>query len=169
MAEADERRGSNGAGGSTREGGQSPHEGDSKHGEQAAQGGEQALAHGSGQHAAVGGSHGAHDDAHGLAHVTPVRLLVGVWAALMVLTAITVGATYVDLGASGNLVLAMLIATVKAGLVVTYFMHLRWDRPFNTLVFLGSLFFVSLFISLTLLDKSEYEHDIEQMYIERSQ
>lgn len=101
----------------------------------------------------------AHDD-HGFAHVLPVRLLVGVWAALMVFTILTVTVTSIDLGRSWNLVIAMAIATIKAALVVLYFMHLRWDKPFNTLVFLGSLLFVSLFISLALLDKSEYEHDI---------
>jgi cytochrome c oxidase subunit 4 len=114
-------------------------------------------------------AHAHGHEEHGLAHVTPVRLLVGVFAALMVLTAITVGATLIDLGPRMNLILAMAIATVKAGLVVTYFMHLRWDRPFNTLIFLGSLLFVSLFISMTLLDKSEYEKDIENMYILKGQ
>ena len=108
----------------------------------------------------------AHDE---ISHVTPVRLLLGVWGALMVLTVITVGVTVVDLGSQTNLIVAMVIATIKAGLVVTYFMHLRWDRPFHTLVFLGSLLFVSLFISMTLLDKREYEPDIEEMYIERGQ
>ena len=93
-----------------------------------------------------------HDE---IAHVMAVRLLIGVWGALMVLTVITVAVTSVDLGSRINLTIAMAIATVKAGLVVTYFMHLRWDRPFHTLVFLGSLLFVSLFISMTLLDKSE--------------
>jgi cytochrome c oxidase subunit 4 len=104
-----------------------------------------------------------------ISHVTPVRLLIGVWAALMVLTVITVAVTSVDLGSRANLVVAMAIATVKAGLVVTYFMHLRWDRPFHTLVFLGSLLFVSLFISMTLFDKSEYEPDIEEMYLQKGQ
>ncbi len=106
-----------------------------------------------------------HDE--GMSHVTPVRLLLGVFAALMVLTIITVSATSVDFGSQVNLVIAMGIATVKASLVVTYFMHLRWDRPFHTLLFLGSLLFVSLFISLTLLDKSEYEGDIQEMYLEK--
>ena len=68
-----------------------------------------------------------------------------------------------------NLVIAMAIATIKAGLVVTYFMHLRWDRPFHTLIFVGSLLFVSLFISMTLLDKSEYEHDIDEMALKKGQ
>jgi cytochrome c oxidase subunit 4 len=116
-------------------------------------------------------AHGSHDDAEhgGIAHVTPVRLLLGVWGALMILTIITVAVTTVDLGPRINLVVAMAIATVKAGLVVTYFMHLRWDRPFNTLVFLGSLLFVSLFISMTLFDKSEYEPDITEMSIQKGQ
>jgi cytochrome c oxidase subunit 4 len=113
-------------------------------------------------------AHAAAGD-HGMSHVTPVRLLVTIWGILMLLTAITVAATYVDLGSRMNLIVAMVIATVKAGLVVTYFMHLRWDRPFNTLVFLGSLLFVSLFISMTLLDKSEYEKDIQDMYILKGQ
>ncbi len=109
---------------------------------------------------------GHHDE---IAHVTPVRLLFTIWGALMVLTVVTVAVTMVDLGAQANLLIAMAIATIKAGLVVTYFMHLRWDRPFHTLVFLGSLLFVSLFISMTLLDKAEYEGDIEEMYLKKAQ
>lgn len=104
------------------------------------------------------GHHDAHGD--GFAHVLPVKLLVGVWALLMVLTVVTVAVTQVDLGRSGNLIIAMGIATVKAAAVGLYFMHLRWDKPFNALVFVSSLLFVSLFISIALLDKSEYEHDI---------
>jgi cytochrome c oxidase subunit IV len=120
-----------------------------------------------GQAAAAAHGHDGHD--HGLSHVTPVNLLVTVWLALMVLTGITVAVTLIDLGPRLNLIIAMAIATIKAGLVVTYFMHLRWDRPFNTLIFLGSLLFVSLFISMTLLDKSEYERDIQEMYLEKGQ
>jgi len=102
--------------------------------------------------------HGSHE--HGYAHVLPVRLLVAVWALLMVLTLVTVAVTAIDLGRSGNLIIAMGIATVKAVAVGLYFMHLRWDKPFNAMVFVSSLLFVSLFISLALLDKSEYEPDI---------
>jgi cytochrome c oxidase subunit 4 len=121
-----------------------------------------------GGHGAAAAAHADGHD-HGLSHVTPVNLLVTVWLALMVLTAITVAVTLIDLGPRMNLIVAMAIATIKAGLVVTYFMHLRWDRPFNTLIFLGSLLFVSLFISMTLLDKSEYERDIQEMYLEKGQ
>jgi cytochrome c oxidase subunit IV len=104
-----------------------------------------------------------HDD-HGVGHVVPLKLLIGIGAALLFFTAVTVWVTYVDLGRSGNLIIAMVIATLKAGLVCAYFMHLRWDRPFNAIVFVTSLLFVSLFISIALLDKAEYEDDITEMY-----
>ena len=107
-----------------------------------------------------------HGDDHGLAHVMPVKVLLTVGGALLFLTAVTVWVTYVDLGRSGNLVVAMVIATIKAGLVCAYFMHLRWDRPYNALVFLSSIVFVGLFIIVTLIDKAEYEPDIEEMYLE---
>ena len=105
-------------------------------------------------------SHAEHDD-HGLAHTTPVKLLVGILAILMVLTIITVAVTMVDLGSQGNLVVAMVIATIKAALVVTYFMHLRWDKKFHLILFLTSVLFLILFLSISLTDRSEYEHDIE--------
>jgi cytochrome c oxidase subunit IV len=122
-------------------------------------------------HSSPESGHGRSADHHGdeIAHVMPVRLLIGVWAALMVLTVVTVTVTSIDLGSRFNLIIAMAIATLKAGLVVTYFMHLRWDRPFHTLIFLGSLLFVSLFISMTLFDKSEYEADITEMSVQKGQ
>ena len=96
----------------------------------------------------------------GLAHVVSVRVLLTVFALLMVLTVLTVSATRVDLG-DWNLVIAMGIATAKAGLVALYFMHLRYDHPFNALVFVAALVFLTLFISLALLDTLEYQPAIE--------
>jgi cytochrome c oxidase subunit IV len=117
------------------------------------------------------GASSGHDDHAGhdhLSHVTPVRLLVLVWGALMVLTVVTVAVTRINLGADGNLIVAMIIATIKAALVITYFMHLRWDKPFHTLIFLGSLLFVALFITLTLADKREYQPDVDALEIRQS-
>ena len=102
-------------------------------------------------------STGDHD---GLAHVMPVPVLLAVFAALMVLTVVTVAATRVDLGA-WNLWIAMGIAALKATLVALYFMHLRYDHPFNALIFVTGLVFLALFISLALLDTLEYQPDIE--------
>lgn len=101
-----------------------------------------------------------HED-HGLAHTTPVSLLVGILAVLMVLTVLTVSVTSFDLGAQGNLIVAMVIATVKAALVVTFFMHLLWDKKFHLILFLTSVLFVILFLSMSLTDRSEYDDDFE--------
>jgi len=93
-----------------------------------------------------------HDPAHrGLGHVVPLWLLAAVFAGLLVLTCLTVTVSYVDLG-NLNLYLALAIAAVKASLVVLFFMHLFWDRPFNAMIFIGCLLFVSLFIGISLTD-----------------
>jgi cytochrome c oxidase subunit 4 len=96
-----------------------------------------------------------------LAHVVPLPVLLAVFAALIVLTVLTVGATRFDLG-GWNLGIALGIATVKAALVALYFMHLRYDHPFHAVVFLVALLFLALFLSLTLLDTMQYQPDIER-------
>jgi len=101
----------------------------------------------------------AHD--HGLAHVTPVKLLVGVFGALTILTILTVVVTSIDLGSQGNFVIAMIVATVKAGLVMAFFMHLVWDKKFNLTVFLSAFLFVVLFLSLAMTDRNEYQAQID--------
>ena len=102
----------------------------------------------------------AHGD-HGFAHTTPLSLLFTVLGALLFLTILTVSVTSFDLGAQGNLVVAMVIATLKAGLVVTYFMHLRWDRVFHLILFLTAILFLILFLSMAITDRSEYDKDLE--------
>jgi cytochrome c oxidase subunit 4 len=102
-----------------------------------------------------------HGRGPGLAHIMSFRMLVIVWLGLMVLTVLTVAAIKVDLGA-WNLYLAMAIATVKATLVALYFMHLRYDKPFNAIVFLSALAFVLLFVSIILTDTVHYQPDIQQ-------
>ena len=94
-------------------------------------------------------------------HVVPVPVLLGVFAALITLTIVTVQATKIDLG-SWNLHLAMGIATIKGALVVLYFMHLRYDRPFNALVFVVALLFLAIFLSITLLDTQQYQGNIRR-------
>jgi len=103
----------------------------------------------------------AHDD-HGLAHTMPLPLLFGVLAALLVLTIATVSVTSIDLGAQGNLIVAMIIATIKAALVCTFFMHLLWDKKFHTVLFLTSVLFLVLFLSMTSTDRGEYQHLVDE-------
>jgi cytochrome c oxidase subunit 4 len=90
-------------------------------------------------------------------HLVPLKVLAGVFGALTFLTVITVVASLFDFG-EFNLIVAMVIAVIKASLVVLFFMHLFWDRPFNAIVFVGCLIFVGLFIGLALLDTGQYRH-----------
>jgi cytochrome c oxidase subunit 4 len=94
--------------------------------------------------------------AHTLAHPVPLWLLLSVFGALMVLTGLTVAATWIDIG-SWNIWLALAIAVIKGSLVAMYFMHLRWDSPFNGIVLIASLFFVALFVGTVVLDSREYK------------
>ena len=63
----------------------------------------------------------------------------------------TVKVSYYDFGPA-NVVVAMLIATTKAALVATFFMHLRHDKLFNTLTFLAAFLFLAIFIVFTYDD-----------------
>jgi cytochrome c oxidase subunit 4 len=105
-------------------------------------------------------SHLIADPTEPLAHVVPMRVLLAVFATLLVLTFVTVAATWFD---SGNwaLVIAMGIATVKASLVAFYFMHLRYDQPFYAIIVLTALLFLAIFVSITLLDTFQYQPDVE--------
>ena len=96
---------------------------------------------------------------HGPGHVVSLRLLVGILAVLLALTFVTVAVTWFDLGRM-NLVIALGIAVIKASLVLLYFMHLRWDRPFNAVVLIGALLLVALFIGLALMDSFQYQPQV---------
>ncbi len=88
--------------------------------------------------------HSGHDDGRVHAHITPFPFLVAIFMTLVALTVITVAASYVDFG-SGNTVIAVLIATVKASLVAVFFMHLRHDKPFHSFVFVMAFVFLEVF------------------------
>jgi cytochrome c oxidase subunit 4 len=100
----------------------------------------------------------AHAGGHGH-HIIPARTLWSVFGALVFLTVFTVlTAEFVNLGPF-NIVLAILIAIVKAGLVVSFFMALKWDNKVNALVFAVGCIFVVVFLAFTLFD-TEFRGDI---------
>ncbi len=76
-----------------------------------------------------------------------------------VLTFLTVFQARFDLG-DLEIVLTLCIATVKAGLVIAFFMHLLWDKPLNAIVILSSLIFVSLFLGFCLMDAKGYRNNL---------
>ena len=104
-------------------------------------------------------THDAHDDHddHGLAHTASVRVLLATGGSLLFLTLVTVLATRVDFGANINLAVAMLIAVIKATLVVLFFMHLKYDKIFHTVVFMSAILAATLFVGFTLMDSSQYQ------------
>jgi cytochrome c oxidase subunit 4 len=84
-------------------------------------------------------------------HMVPYKVYVYIWAALVILTGITVGASYMQLGHVA-IFTAILIATVKAGLVLMYFMHIRFEKPIFTVMILATLAAYGIFIGLTFTD-----------------
>ena len=73
--------------------------------------------------------------------------------ALLILTGITVGASYIHFGSgAANVVVALTIATIKATLVALFFMHLLHDKPVNGLIAAAGFVFLGLFLMFTLLD-----------------
>jgi cytochrome c oxidase subunit 4 len=79
------------------------------------------------------------------------RIYVAVFAALVVLTLVTTGAAFIDLGVL-NPVVALSIAVAKASLVVLYFMQVRYS-PRLTWVFIGmGILWLTILMALTLSD-----------------
>jgi cytochrome c oxidase subunit IV len=78
----------------------------------------------------------------------------GVLGTLLILTFITVGASYVNFG-NWNVVIAIVIATMKASLVALFFMHLIHDKPTSAVIFLISVLFLALFLISVYTDYAE--------------
>ena len=93
-------------------------------------------------------------------HVVPLRVYYLVFAALMVLTLITVEVAHFDLGHPEllslriplNVIVALAIAITKASLVVLFFMHLKYSPRLTQIVVLASLFWLVILISITVSD-----------------
>jgi cytochrome c oxidase subunit 4 len=97
-------------------------------------------------------THAPHkDDGAVHAHIASAPFYMGIFLALIALTVLTVGQSYVDLGRL-NLIVVILIATTKASLVVSFFMHLRYDNKFNAMIFLSCIFFIGVFFAYTMND-----------------
>jgi len=87
-------------------------------------------------------------------------MYIATWVTLVVLTATTVGASYVSLGHTGNLVVALLIATIKASVVALIFMHLKWDHKFHGFILVTGLLFLAAFIGITMSD-TEFRGELD--------
>lgn len=97
------------------------------------------------------------------AHPSPPRVLLATFGALVLLTIITVVLAVAFEMGRWEVWVSIGIASVKATLVMLFFMHMLHDKPFNALVFLSSVLFVGLFIGITLMDTDQYQNDISRM------
>ena len=86
----------------------------------------------------------------GHAHPT-VKTFVAVWAALLALAALTVFAATLELGPF-NAIVALTIATIKALLVLLFFMELRDSTALTKVAVIAAVFFFMLLAGLTLSD-----------------
>ena len=75
----------------------------------------------------------------------------GIFGALMVLTAVTVGVAFINLGPL-NFPVAISIAILKATLVVLFFMHVKYSSRLTKLIVGTSFFFLFILFALTMTD-----------------
>lgn len=95
-------------------------------------------------------SHENHD--HIEDHHTSVWTYIYVCLTLFALTAITVYSAGIDLGGYFNIILAMVIASVKASVVALFFMHLKFEDKLIWVYALYPLFLLFLLIFFTIMD-----------------
>ena len=84
-------------------------------------------------------------------HITPIKNYIAIALLLMLFTVITVVVSFVDLGAF-NITVALAIASIKALLVVFFFMHLFYDNKLYLVIFGMGLLFLTIFLTLTMFD-----------------
>jgi len=84
-------------------------------------------------------------------HVVPPRIYITILLALLVGTAVTVGASYVDMGPL-NPVIALAIAATKMVLVVLFFMHVKYSTKLTKLTVGAGLFTFLVLVGMTLSD-----------------
>ena len=85
-------------------------------------------------------------------HILSSKLYYGIWIALMVLTVVTAGVATIDLGPF-NTIVALLIATSKALLVILFFMHVKYtSEKLTKMVIISSIFWLLLLLFLSLTD-----------------
>ncbi len=107
-----------------------------------------------------------HTAEHSHHHIVPFKVNMAVGITLLILTAVTVWVAQFDFGAM-NMIVAMTVATVKAGLVVAYFMHLRYDNRFFFTMLLVCLIALTVFIVFTMIDQKSraaiYEYEMQEI------
>jgi cytochrome c oxidase subunit 4 len=85
-------------------------------------------------------------------HIVPVRVYLAIFLALMVGTVITVIAAFYNFRGQLNTIIALTIASIKATLVVLYFMHVRYSSRLIWVIVASALFWLALLFAFTFSD-----------------
>lgn len=85
-------------------------------------------------------------------HIVPIKVYLMIFLALMTGTFLTVVAAFYDFPWRLNTVIALTIATIKATLVVLYFMHVRYSSRLVWVIVASALFWLAIMFGLTLSD-----------------
>ncbi len=101
------------------------------------------------------GEHASHPvpehHTHQTHHIVPPRTYALIFGALLLGTALTVGASYIDMG-RWNPVVALAIACTKAVLVILFFMHVAYSSRVTKLTVLAGFFTFLVLVTMTLSD-----------------
>jgi cytochrome c oxidase subunit IV len=93
-------------------------------------------------------------------HIVSPKVYIVIFASLMLGTGITVWAAFQNFK-QFNIVIALVIATIKASLVVLYFMHARYSPKRTQLVIVCSVFWLAIMLALTLTDYDTRSHEMQ--------
>jgi cytochrome c oxidase subunit IV len=85
-------------------------------------------------------------------HIVSAKLYYAIWITLLILTGVTAGIAFIDLGPF-NTIVALVIATLKAVLVILFFMHLKYSsEKMTSVVVISALFWLLILLALSLAD-----------------
>ena len=85
-------------------------------------------------------------------HILSSKLYYAIWIGLLVLTATTVGVARIDLG-EWNIVVALAIASLKAVLVILFFMHVKYtSEKMTKVIIVSAIFWLLILLALSLSD-----------------
>ena len=85
-------------------------------------------------------------------HIVPTGTYTAVWLALLVLLAATIAVARLRLLAQFSVVGSLVIASMKAGLVLAFFMHLKYEGRFLKGILTIVLSALTLLIGMTFVD-----------------
>lgn len=89
------------------------------------------------------------EEQHG--HIGRSRTYISIWIALLALTAVTITVAGMHLGRF-SIITAIAIASVKASLVLWYFMHLKYEKRLFKYMLLVPIATLAVILGLTFLD-----------------